>query len=59
MKIITQLYLTNRFFIAFALVVVSFCVSFALPSFFLIAQGLLALLFLIFIVDALICFRLS
>jgi uncharacterized protein (DUF58 family) len=59
MKIITQLYLTNRFFIAFALVVVSFCVSFALPSFFLIAQGLLALLFFIFIADALICFRLS
>ena len=59
MKIITQLYLTNRFFIAFALVVVSFCVSFAIPSFFLIAQGLLALLFFIFIVDALICFRLS
>ncbi len=59
MKIISQLYLTNRFFIAFAVVVVLFCVSFSIPSLFIVSQITLVALVLIVVIDALLCFRLS
>lgn len=56
MRIISQLYLTNRFFIAFALLVILFCVSFAIPSIFLVAQIALVSMVAITMIDALICF---
>jgi uncharacterized protein (DUF58 family) len=56
MKFLSRLFLSYRFFIALLFIAVVFVVSFVFPLFFLVGQGLLALLLAIVLLETFILF---
>ena len=57
MKLLRNLYLTNRFFIAFGVVAALFALSFAFPFLFILSQIALALVIAVFITDIILLFH--
>lgn len=57
MKLFSQLFLTNRFFIAMAVMATAFAVSFVYPFLFYVCDGIMVLFITLFIADVFLLFN--